>query len=311
MLPINPRDYRALLWAFVPALLVSLAYARPDLAWYLLPLNCYFALTAGLIAHNHNHRPVFGSAWANARFSEWLSIFYGYPVFAWVPTHNMNHHRHVNGEGDATITWRFSNRHNLLVMLTYFFVSAYYQSGPINSYIARARERSPRLFRRIVLQYAVWLGTYSVLLVLAILLHGLSDGAAVWAIALLLPSFFSLYVIMVFNYEQHVHADSASEYDHTRSFTGPIANFLLFNAGYHTAHHEDAGTHWSQLPAAHRAIESRINPALIEKNVLWYFFRQYLLAPFIPSLGTRQIGADPRSGRLAEGGSFETKSRAA
>jgi hypothetical protein len=46
-------------------------------------------------------------------------------------TRNMNHHRHMNRPGDATITWRYTNRHNLFVALTYFFVSSYFQSRPI------------------------------------------------------------------------------------------------------------------------------------------------------------------------------------
>ena len=54
----------------------------------------------------------------NQIFGNWISIFYGYPTFAWIPTHNLNHHKYVNRAGDATITWRYTNRHNLLVALT-------------------------------------------------------------------------------------------------------------------------------------------------------------------------------------------------
>ena len=42
---------------------------------------------------------------------------------------------------------------------------------------------------------------------------------------------------MLFNYDQHAHANPFSEYDHSRSFTSPILNFLLFNNGYHFVHH--------------------------------------------------------------------------
>ena len=123
MLPRRVEDYRTLLWAMVltPALVVT-HFLYPKLNWLLLPASCYFAIAAGVIAHNHMHRPTLRSKWANELFSCVLSVFYGYPIFAWLPTHNLNHHRLVNRRGDATITWRYTNQHNAWVAGTYFFV---------------------------------------------------------------------------------------------------------------------------------------------------------------------------------------------
>ncbi len=53
----------------------------------------YLAYCAGVIAHNHNHSPTFTRRRPNTVFSMWISLFYGHPVFAWIPTHNQNHHR--------------------------------------------------------------------------------------------------------------------------------------------------------------------------------------------------------------------------
>ena len=107
--------------------------SAPSSSVWLFPLSCYLALSAGVIAHNHNHCPTFKNRKLNGVFGIWLSIFYGYPTFAWVPTHNLNHHKFVNKAGDATITWRYTNKHNALVAATYFFVSSYYQSEPIKA----------------------------------------------------------------------------------------------------------------------------------------------------------------------------------
>jgi beta-carotene hydroxylase len=293
MLPRNPADYRTLLWVLLAPAVVGLQYARPDWVPYLCWLSCYFALACGVIAHNHNHCPTFPSKGMNELFGAWISIFYGYPTFAWIPTHNLNHHKYVNRAGDATITWRFTNRHNALVAFTYFFVSAYYQAEPTKAFIKKAREKNPRLYRRIVSQYTVWIGAHVLLCGAAIALHGWQTGLYVWGLACALPAFFALWTIMLFNYVQHVHTDPWSEHDHSRSFDGWWLNFLLFNNGYHTAHHEHPGTHWTKLRPLHEAIADQIDPRLIEHSMWWYFFRQYVLAPFFPQLGSQQIGRAP------------------
>jgi fatty acid desaturase len=282
-----------LLWVLIAPVVLGLQFARPEWVPYLSPLSFYFALACGIIAHNHNHCPTFASKRANHVFAAWISLFYGYPTFAWIPTHNLNHHRYVNAEGDATITWRHTNRHNVLVAASYFFVSSYYQSAPINDYIKQAKIKNPELYRRILLQYVVWGGGYLGMFALAVALHGFATGLYVFGFAMGLPALFSLWTIMLFNYDQHVHADPFSETDHSRSFTSPTLNFLLFNNGYHNAHHERPGAHWTELKALHEKLAPNIHPSLNQKSVWWYWFKQYALTPFFPSLGSVQLGAGP------------------
>ena len=288
-----PADRRTLAWALAMPVVALLPYARPELAVWLWPLSCYLALSAGVMAHNHNHTPTFRGRKLNAIFGNWLSIFYGYPTYAWVPTHNLNHHKFVNKAGDATITWRFTNKHNALVAGTYFFVSSYYQAEPIKDYIHKAKEKNPQLYRTIIGQYVFFVGTHLALLALAIALHGWKTGFRVWGLMFLVPALFALWTIMFFNYIQHVHTDPWSEHNHSRSWISPVLNFLLFNNGYHSAHHELAGAHWSTLPALHRKLAPDIDPRLNEKSFWWFCLRNYLLAPLFPSLGTHQIGRAP------------------
>ncbi len=291
MLPRVAADYRTMLWVFVLApATVAAQFARPELVPYLSWLSCYFALACGVIAHNHNHCPTFKAKAANDWFGNWISIFYGYPTFAWIPTHNLNHHRYVNKAGDATITWRYTNRHTFWVALTYFFVSSYYQSDPIKQFISKAKVKHPDLYRRIISQYVIVYGTHAALLGLAVTLHGWGTGAFVWLFACGIPGFFALWTIMLFNYEQHVHADPWSKHDHSRNFVSPTLNFLLFNNGLHAAHHENPGTHWSKLGALHAALAPHVHRDLLQTSVWWYWFRQYALAPLFPSLGSKQLG---------------------
>jgi fatty acid desaturase len=109
-----------------------------------------------------------------------------------------------------------------------------------------------------------------------------------------IPALFSLWTIMLFNYEQHVHTDPWSKHSHSRSFVSPALNFLLFNNGYHAAHHEHPGVHWTKLKALHEAIEPEIHPSLVQQSLWWYWFKQYVLAVFVPSLGSVQIGPGPQ-----------------
>lgn len=293
MLPRNAADYRTILWTLVPPVLIAVQYARPELIPWLLIPTMYFALSCGIIAHNHNHCPTFKSRDMNQLFGNWISIFYGFPTFAWIPTHNLNHHKFLNTEGDYTITWRYTNRHNAFVAATYFFVSAYQQQFPTKAFLQKAKTSNPSLYRRIMVQYAFWLGTYATLLALAIWLHGVGQGVYVAVLAVGIPALFSLWTIHLFNYEQHVHTNPWSEHDHSRNFVSPTLNFLLFNNGYHAAHHENPGTHWSELKACHEKIAPLINPRLIERSMWWFYFRQYALALIFPKLGTVQIGRPP------------------
>ncbi|MGZ6163501.1 MAG: fatty acid desaturase, partial [Myxococcaceae bacterium] len=60
-----------------------------------------------------------------------------------------------------------------------------------------------------------------------------------------------------------------------------------------SAHHEIAGAHWSTLSALHAKLAPDIDPRLNERSFWWFCLRNYLLAPFFPSLGTHQIGRAP------------------
>ena len=286
-------DVRTLLWVAAAPVVAGLQYARPELVPYLSPLSCYLALSCGIFAHNHNHCPTFETKRGNQIFGSILSVFYGYPTFAWVPTHNLNHHKFVNRAGDATITWRYTDKHNLLVALTYFFVSSYWQSEPIKDYIRKARDKNPKLYRTIITQYAVWIGANLGLLALSIALNGVKTGLTTWLFASVIPSIFALWTIMWFNYEQHVHTDPWSKHDHSRNFTGGAINFLLFNNGLHGVHHEHPGAHWSTLRTYFAKIENEIHPDLRNNNLFTYVLKTYFLALVMRRFESKQIGRAP------------------
>jgi fatty acid desaturase len=284
-------DRRTLLWAFVlfPGA-AAIAYALPRHVTWVLPLSLYTGFSAGVLAHYQNHCPVFRGRGANAVYAVWLSIFYGYPIFAWVPTHNANHHRFVNGSGDATITWRYTKQDTLPAALVYFFVSAYWQSGLIKAFVARARASNRRQYRAIVAQYVCVVAAHAGMLALAIGLRGPALGTLTYACSFGATAAMGLWSMMFINYIQHIHCDPSSRYDHSRNFVGPVANWLVFNSGYHTAHHEQPGAHWSVLPRIHASIAPHIHPELNQPSIAGYLIRTYLLGPWLPRFRPHQIG---------------------
>ena len=277
MLPRHRADFKTLLWVLVLPLVVGIQYARPELIPYLWWVSCYFALAAGTIAHNHNHCPTFASKRDEPSSPTGSRVFYGYPTFAWIPTHNLNHHKLVNTRGRRDHHLALHEpAQRCCVAATYFFVSSYYQSDPIKAFIAKAKREQPRALpqhRRASTSF--WAGGYVALFALAIALHGVRTGLYVFAMAVGHPGVLRAvddHALQLRAARAHRPVVEAQPLAQLRQ---PTLNFLLFNNGFHAAHHENAGAHWSKLPEAHAKIAAEIDPALIQTSLWWYWFKQY------------------------------------
>jgi fatty acid desaturase len=239
----------------------------------------YLSVAVTVIAHNHNHVPIWRGKKLNAATDYWLTLFYGFPSFAWIPTHNMNHHALNNREGDYTITYRLTEHNHLFMLLFYPTMSSYYQQKPIRDYLKLQWTKDRNYFWFCFSQY--------VLLALWIAVAFILD----WKKALLfviIPQQLGLFTVLIFNYVQHVHADEESKFDHSRNFVG-FLNKLLFNNGYHTVHHDKAGMHWSKAPEAHAKIAANISPELQERGFWSFLFRSYILGMFSSRFRTESM----------------------
>lgn len=228
----------------------------------------FLSIAVTVIAHNHNHLPMWKNKTLNNLTDYWLTVFYGFPAFAWLPTHNMNHHSLNNREGDYTITYRLTEHNHLLMLLFYPTLSSYHQQKPIRDYLKKLRQGNKTKYWLAICQYValvVWIGA------------GLLIDWQKALLFIIIPQQIGLFSVLIFNYVQHVHADEESEWNHSRNFTG-FLNVLLFNNGYHTVHHDKAGTHWSLTPEVHKKVEHNIDPALLERSFWWYIFRAYFLS---------------------------------
>jgi fatty acid desaturase len=238
---------------------------------FLYVWSLFMAISIAVIAHNHNHLPIWKTDVMNKITDYWLTLFYGFPAFGWIPTHNKNHHKFNNREGDYTITYRFSEANNLWTLLTYPSASSYFQQMPIRDFLKKTWEKDKGKFAFYALQYVA---------LLAFIVGGLALDWRKGILFILIPHQVALFSILVFNYLQHVHTDETSPVNHSRNFVSPILNALLFNNGYHTVHHDNAQLHWSLTPQAHAKLSDKIDPSLNVRSFWGYLFQTYILSAF-------------------------------
>jgi beta-carotene hydroxylase len=294
MLPRYTSDYRTLFWAWVLFPLVpALAYAWPSALPWLIPAALYCSYCSGVLTHNHVHVPVFSARGPNAIYAAWLSIFYGCPIAAWIPTHLENHHRFIDGPDDVTRTSRRSVRHGLWQALVYSAACASWQRPLIASYVRRAWARRGHHWAALRDQSAALVLAHAGMLALGIGLHGAAQGALTYALALGLPAALAPTFMFFTNYIQHIHCSPASADDHSRNFVSRLSNWFVFDAGYHTVHHERPSLHWSRYAELHRARAGRIHPSLQAHSVLSFCVSNYVLGAFAQRFRTRPFEPSP------------------
>ena len=264
-------DIRTLIYMAITTALLVVQWSRDSFSPALFIACLFMAVSVSVIAHNHNHLTIWKSNTLNALTDYWLTLFYGFPAFGWIPTHNQNHHKFNNRKGDHTLTYRYTEKTNLFTLLTYPPVSGFHQQKPIGDYLKKQYGTNRSRFWFYISQY--------------VLLAGFLVAAFVvdWQKALLyivIPQQVSLYVVLIFNYVQHVHTDEESPVNHSRNIVGPVMNVLLFNNGLHTVHHDIPGLHWSNAQAAHAKVADQIDPRLNEQSLWWFLIRVYVLGLF-------------------------------
>ncbi len=286
-------DLRTVVYFLVTTSLFFLQW-RYGFNWIVYIIYLHFAVAVSVITHNHNHLNIWTKKWLNILTDWWLTVFYGMPIFVWIPTHNRNHHRYNNKEQDVTRTYRHTENNDFVSLIQYPSISGYNQMKEgIIPYMKELKEKNSQQYRENLMQLAV-------LIIWTIFFFILSWEKAL--LYVLIPQQVSQLTVIVFNYVQHVHADEESEYEHSRNFMG--VNLFLFNNGYHTVHHQRASMHWSETPAAHEKIAHLLNPELIELSFWGYLFRTYVISVFIP----RYRSSSKRLARIAKEKVSETAS---
>ena len=277
-------DIRTLIYMVITTLLFAWQWQTGFIdfgIWnvYLYIVYLHFSVAVSVITHNHNHLQIWNSKPPNVLTDWWLTVFYGIPIFTWIPTHNRNHHRYINKEGDSTATYRKSELNNLFTFVSYPGMSSYYQiTEGIIPFMKDMKQRDPKRYWEYMTQLFVLIAWWVFWFVID------------WKKAIffvVIPQQVAGYIVQIFNYVQHVHADEESKYNNSRNFMG--VNWFLLNNGYHTAHHERASMHWSEAPECHAQIADKIDPSLIEKSFWGYVIRTYIIGAFWKKYSSRSM----------------------
>jgi fatty acid desaturase len=259
--------------------LVSLAYLaaltalfvlhwRIGFSWILFIVSCFMTYGTGCILHNQSHKPMFRNRVYNFLVEWWILMLRGDGCHSWEATHNMNHHVYQDHEGDLTRTWRFSNKNNPVQFALYLASSSWAYSMANLRYAWTLMTGQPRRFTGIAIQILTHLSLLVTLFVI--------DPQKAFLV-FYLPQLIGILGMVGTGYFQHTHADETSEWNHSRNFTGRLNNWMHFNHGYHTVHHEDLSLHWSEWPAAHEQIKHLIDPELNHPSLPFYLLRWALL----------------------------------
>lgn len=277
----HPAEVRTLLYMVVTTWVAIAHWMHGTFSPLLFAAALLLSFAVSAMNHNHSHRPIWRCALLNRASDLWFTVFQGHPGYVFEPMHVDNHHRFHNGAGDVTRTDRFRSGNDLFGLVVHPFEFAAAASPKV---VARLREMArdrPRALAGIYIHYLA--------LVVA-------DGITLWLdwraalYVVLMPQGAAMFWLLASNYLQHAHTDGDSEFNHSRNFLGLI-NPLVFNVGYHTAHHFQPECHWSELPAVHKAITPRVASALNEPSFAGYMFRVFLLALVFRRFRSRPLAA--------------------
>lgn len=273
------RDLQSVVWLLALPAAVAWQWQAASFSPALYGLTLLLVLGLCCINHNHAHVPLWHSPLLNRLSDVWIGTLQGHPVFLFEAAHINSHHRYNQSEQDVTRVSR-AGRHNHVVGYLLFPLRVLNPLRQLKrAWLQRLWREQPRQLLWIAAQHMPLLLLWSCCLVLD------------WRRALLLvalPQLVGLHFLLASNYLQHAAAEPGSRHNHARNFSGRLLNALLFNVGFHSAHHQWSTLHWTQLPAAHARIGAALNPALQHRSLLLYFVLDLTLYPLAGQLRRRR-----------------------
>jgi fatty acid desaturase len=281
----NWHDWQSIAYLLLLPALVAWQWIF-GFSWPLYLLVLFLTLGVGVIHHNHTHLRIWRSPVLNRLTDLWTGLLQGHPTFVFYPAHIANHHRFKHGEQDITRTYRFSfpGARGDTNHLWGYLLHPFQAIGVLYPLFIRWMQRLYRYHRAYffysILQYLLVVGSW---LILAFL-----DWKK-WLLLVLIPQLHGLHWLLATNYLQHAHTDPGdSGFNFARNFYG-LVNPLLFNIGFHTAHHQHPRAHWSELAALQECYRPLIDPRLNERGLLRYMWRTYCLGLLHPRWRSRSL----------------------
>lgn len=218
-----------------------------------------------LINHNHRHLPTFTISFFNRSLNLLISILIGAPSTRLHLIHHWNHHRFFRDERDWSSYKTNARGRGPRRLFTYLWLST-------------RNMRQNRKHLRMPIQVKKMLLWEQISLYLSILVFTFINWQML--VFFILPLRASaLFILLMGNLANHDQCELESPYNHSRNFTNPIENWLFFNVGFHSAHHENPALHWSRLPELHQKKYVPFTRQDLQLNSYFsYLFKTYLFS---------------------------------
>ena len=275
----NLHDIQSLLYVFAYIVLVVSQWIG-GVQWLQYLALLFFVISLQIIHHNHVHLGIWNSKFWNRATSYIISVLTAIPTAMMIGGHIKNHHVHQHGPEDVTRTYRFGGDHNHAVGYLLHPFQAFAVLLPM--FWKQFSEQWPKKTRFAVDIFAQSLCVLAVWVLLAFV----DWQKCVFLV--LVPQAIGLHWLLGANYLQHAHCDNYSDTDYARNFTGAI-NWVWFNIGFHTVHHDQPKQHWSNLRTIHNEEYQHVDTKLNERSLLIYVVRVLLLGPLIPRLKSQSL----------------------
>jgi fatty acid desaturase len=216
---------------------------RPAVAAFISVLLFLPRLAIAMATHNHVHVPLCRGRFANAIIEHLLYLEGGLLGAKFRLQHNLGHHRfYTDPTQDITVTRSDGSTMGRLEYAARFFITATFEA-------LRIGKEYPVLLRRYC-----WAQAAALIAVAGLL--AINPGGAL--ILFVVPMNVVAFTFFALTYDDHIGLHSTNELEASHSKTNRILNLLIFNNGYHLAHHLKPGVHWSELPALHERLKERI-----------------------------------------------------
>jgi fatty acid desaturase len=226
-------------------------------AWLLLPCSL-LTFTACVAKHNHTHCTTFSKRWANRALNVWLTLLTGSSTSGIRVAHQRRHHGGNQSPEDFVRSSLVAGQPAMLALLNYVPLVVRESWRGMRKDFRAERRRS--LGKEVLLER-----------VLLWIFIGAGMAVAPWEFLATfpLPWLFGQWFLVAINLPQHDGCDETSRWAHSRNVVSSVANWLFLNNGYHTAHHERPGLHWSLLRKFHdEHVRPQLPPELASSS-LW------------------------------------------
>ena len=233
-----------------------------------LIVSSLFCFNVCIINHNHVHTAIFNHSKLNSLFGILLTLAKGHTSAGVILAHNYNHHIYNGDKNDWIRPQLAGEGPGVLRLLKYIIKSAIT--------MARGKRKAAKniLSQQIIQQ--LYLERKILFLYILLLLY---IDLANFLIFVAIPWINGIVLLIGVNLLQHDQCNPDSKFNHSRNFTGQMANYFFLNSGYHSAHHMNPGVHWSQLPALHKKEISPFIDKKLEKNsIVSFLIKNYLIA---------------------------------